>query len=565
MQKKLVKVNYRLKGFGIIDSVIALSILSSVILGIIYFNKANFQRKQAKELAEQTQTYAQVFTEYMNYNRSTILASITQGPYTLSPQTLGSSWPSNLATENLYGQTPCVGVSANPVTGGVEAIMYYTESPRFVMKISPTITNNASTLLGNKGGVLKNGSIQGNSGWSINNGSAFFAGIQQCSNELSDNSVAVNLDLMSNWNQDLQPATSINKEVDNGNPQDIRTFPGHILNSNTSRANINFANSSGVIFDNSNSNNPIKLSIQDNGITTGSPTLAMGNVITSVNADTIQATQQKKAGDSCQISEIGKTVTDMGSPFPDAAKVLARNTLVCTKNDMLCATSHTCYLPATPNSVIYQNTEQGIQDQNGNFICPAAVPFASNPITGGGGSNGYYYATNAGDKIGCNYAENTDGGCFRPGQSVNICPLPLTYSSGCGGYSGPAVLNFGAQGASGPLNPMKFTNSGGEVQINPLIGHLSSYQTTVGYQINVTPINLNCSSICAQLLPVNSWIQAVARPNFDYTSTFKLNNSCGCWIYSNNMAQALAIAVLQAPQAILKSVTCSNMPIYTSQ
>jgi hypothetical protein len=533
-------------------------------MGAIFISNYAVQKKEAKQLADQTEAFAKVFSQYMNYNFSQISSAAVTGPVIISPQSI--KWPADLANNNMFGQIPCVTITKNKATGDLEAVLYYVNAGSATIGVRSHVVRDAAIFLGSKGGVLSNGEIKGNSGWSVSSGSDFLSSASQCGGSLANNSVSVNLDLMEEWNQNLQPSLAITKEVDKGNVNDITTLPGHMVNSNTSKANIYFSANNGVILDNSNPNNPVKLSVSDNGASTNSPTLGLGNNVTTLLANTMQPHQHGRAGDPCQDVELGKTIADQGSTIPSASQVLARNTLVCTHNDMLCATTnitHDCYLPSITNSIVYKNNTQGIQDNSGRFVCPSAVPFASNPKLASG-ANGYYYASNAGNTIGCEFATNTDGGCWRPSHYTDVqCPLPFTYSGGCGGYDGPEIRSFGLQAVTGSSHPMTFNSIGGSIAVEPVVGLLGQYQATIGYSVNSISLNINCDSVCAQLpaTPTGGWVKITGNPSFNNTNYG--TNSCGCWSTIPGIAQALAVVVLQQPQAILTSVTCSNMPYYT--
>ncbi len=391
MRKINIHLPSRIKGSAMVDSLLALSLLGLFLTGLMVSNLSNQNAKNAQLLATQTNTYAQVFARYMDINLTNLQTQISSGnSLTINAQTLGNSyWPLDLARTNLYGQTPCVTIIKNATTGNLEALMYYVGGKVDTSAKRTQLVNNTGVLLGNKGGILTNNQVKGNSGWSINQGSQFLSGAGSCGGSISSPSVAVNLDLMLTWNQNIQPNTSITKATDFGDTSNLKTLPGHMINTNTSKANVNFTANKGIIFDNSNSTNPTALQM-GYGAGTNEATLSLsGSTVTTLVADTVQANQQGNVGDSCILQEVGKTITDKGQQSSGAYQYLARNTLVCTQNNMLCASVNadsTCYLPSIINSIVFQNNNTGIQDTNGSFACPTEVPFASSIVTSSGGS-----------------------------------------------------------------------------------------------------------------------------------------------------------------------------------
>ncbi|MCC2645196.1 MAG: hypothetical protein K0R94_974 [Burkholderiales bacterium] len=377
------------KGITVIDSMFALVLLGSAIIGFNTFMQTDFRHKNAKQLASETEVYAEIFAKYMNDHFTDLVQqSTSQNMVILNPGSLGTSWPQDVAESNLFRQIPCVTIVKNPATGNLEALLYYVGGKYQSPGEKRLLVNEAAMILGNKGGILAGGVVRGNSGWSIQSGSQFLAGADQCGGSVAENSLAVNIDLLTNWNQTTQPYTSITKAIDPGDPTVPKTLPGHLINSNTSKANINFSDNTGVILDNSNPDSPVKFHM---GYGAGSHQAALSvdgaRNVTTLVADTIQAYQRGRIGDPCQSGEIGKTIVDAGAQSSDAYQLLARDTLVCTQNAMLCGENASCYLPSITNSIKFQNNSVGIQNSAGNFKCPPAIPFATSVSATGGGSS----------------------------------------------------------------------------------------------------------------------------------------------------------------------------------
>lgn len=386
-----ISLRKKITGAAVLDSLMALALLGSMLTCWVMFNQVNHNRKIAKKLAAETITYARIYAKYMNDNYSTLRNTAQSGTnVVLSPSSISGKWSTDLATSNLFRQTPCVSIVANKKTGYLESILYYAGGNTTFSNKEALILRQALVTLGGAGGLFANGIIRGNSGWSIDRASDFLATSNQCGNgELANNSLAINMDLLPEWNRETMPSTAIAKEIDGGGSHDgIRKMPGHLLNANTSKSDVTLLSGNGVIVDNHDEKNPIKLKM---GYAEGTNTATIGlysnnqNTNTKTLADTLEPIQTGVAGDSCDIQEVGKIIADRGNSV--TAEYLNRSTLVCSQNSMMCASvnlSNTCYLPTEANRIIFANSTKGIQSSSGNFVCPKETPFASSAITSSG-------------------------------------------------------------------------------------------------------------------------------------------------------------------------------------
>ena len=282
-----------------------------------------------------------------------------------------SSWKANTSTVNLYNQTPCITLRKNPNSNDIEALMFYTVAgvDKSLLKLS-TIRK-ASLYLGSSGGIVDNNDINGNAGWSTTTSSNFFTNISKCGGVIPKHSLVVNIDMLPEWNQDLQQEQMIHKVDDEDKPL------GNVANANTVKSNIYLNKSTGAVLDNLNTSNPTKLMILDNGQRTGSPMLSLGSRSTNLAINTIQASKTIIAGTVCDPSEIGKTSVNGGAPTSsNLNQYLSKNTLVCSLNTALCTNgSNTCYLPSTANKITFRNLNGGIQNNSGTFLCPSTIPY----------------------------------------------------------------------------------------------------------------------------------------------------------------------------------------------
>lgn len=501
--------NLRNKGFGAIDSMISLVLLSTILLLIVAYNQNDQRYKVSKVLSDQTDAFAVAYASYARKIISTQTEFLPTGAVTWSPNSI--SWPTNLAKQNIYKQIPCLTISRNNNSGGLEAIMYYVGGKAETTSQTTNIVRDAAITLGSKGGVFLNGIAIGNSGWSLAYDSPLIKGGGVCGSAPTNNSVLVNLNLLPDWRewQYLQTPVSITRGLDKASAP--LQLPGRLRNFNTLKANLNIASNKGIVLNSADPNSPVKLSLQYNGTGMGTATLGLGSNSTStIIADTIQPSSYFKAGQTCSINEVGKTVADQGVAAT-SSQYLARSTLVCTQNDMLCGSGSYCYLPSIANKIVFKNTNKGVQDTNGVFICPSIVPFAvanSTVIT---------------------YADiYTD---FKVGDSLQ-------------NLKNPAVTNYN-------LGSVLYTAI-------PIEHSLSGYMTNLGYRLNNS--GTSCNTVCSLLNPIltRQWrMQGTQNPALK----FQVNNGCAC--ERNDLSSSNNLAIMQFSSPQLPSVTCSNMPVYT--
>lgn len=562
-------------GFGILDSMIALIFLAAVTVGIILFNANNSTQKDAKVLSTQTEAFAVAFARYMSVdsNRKSIFLQAQAAPVTLSPQileALGGYWPIDLSKKNRYGQTPCVTIVKNSDSDTLEAIMYYVGGRIDNTSKSRDLIRNAAIALGSKGGVLLNGSIQGNSGWYINSSALFLAGATQCGGALANDSLAVNLDLLPDWNQSLQPVYSLLRGEDS--TSGIQSLPGRLRNANTLKSNIYFNAGTGIILNNLTPTNPTKLAVLYNGQGTGAPTLGLGrSSATKLVSDSFQPDLFFKAGDSCNSLEEGKTVADQGIPGA-TNNLLSRSTLVCTQNDLLCGSGNYCYLTSIPNQITFRNTTRGIQDAGGQFICPKSVPFAMNVQTGMLGGGQVYSILNKDGAGSPNAitAKLDKNGVF---SAVINCPtsgcspgIRTDYKSGIIDGIGQ-LISIDLATVTG--NSVGMTPGGGSPTYQVIQGAMGNYTTPIGYRVQ-NGIN-SCPNVCSSLKNVlgNFWQLLGTQRQSRINAGVAIDNQqlgCACertdFDGSNPDNYKGISVVINSAKSIIVSATCSNMPIF---
>ena len=557
------------RGFNILESMAALALLSIFTISFVHFKTLDAQNKDAKILSQETSNYAVTFARYMKSNQAALILKASGGSVILSPDSLGASWPIDLAKQNIFHQIPCLSIVTNSNTKNLEAIMYYVGGNSNTSPNSLQIVRDGSIFLGSKGGILLNKSISGNSGWEINSDSPFLADASKCGANLSNNSLAVNLDLFLDWNQTLQPSQSLLRGLDN--TPGTTSLPGHIKNANTSKSNLYFSQNSGIILDNSDEN-PVKLSVQYNGQGTGAATIGIGDTqITSFVGDTFRPNIEFQSGQYCTSQEVGKTVLDHGLST-STNSYLARSTLVCTQNNMLCGNGNYCYLPTVANNIVFRNTVNGIQDGAGNFYCPTDVPFATNYTLSNTGGQVYVFMNNNSNNV-PNYIdviyENTNGSISNWTSWNYFGDSDYFMTDFNNARDRAELLEVDLATIKNASIGTTNTSSG---QASPITGSIGQYSVMRGFSIKTTPSS--CSSICSSISGIvgHSWqilgtqrALRGAKPDF---VTQNQNLGCACertdfsGVNPDNYTGVAAVIGAFNPK--LTSVTCSNKAVYQS-
>lgn len=563
-------------GFNIIESMIALALLASITLSIALFKASDMRKKNAKILSSQTEAFAIAYAKYMKQNYEQIGHGTTNEPYVLSPEVLANSsaWPFGLATTNMYRQIPCVIIVRNKNTNNLEAIMYYVGGKVDMRNTHIDIMKDASIELGDKGGILEGGEIRGNAGWSIATDSSFLNSADKCGANIANNSIAVNMDLLSNWNQNLQQINSLLRGIDK--TSGLLSLPGHVKNSNTLKTNLYLGSGSGVVLQRAKENgwdqeSLLRLAIANNGSGSGAATLGLNNAASILAGDTFQPDLFFRSGESCKSEEEGKIVADKGINN-EVNKFLSRSILVCTQNDMLCGIGSYCYLPPLPNKIVFQNTITGIQDRNNEFVCPKSVPFAISIQTGLLGGNKIFVIANTNGTVSLNIINATlsNSSSSRFTQEIN-CP-----ASGCS----PRLLTYygslqslrnglgqieGIDLATIKGNAVGLTNTGGNPRYKPINGVIGNFVTPIGFSLSDV-----CPAVCSTLTNQlgNTWqVLGTNRINQQGNGVDIVNGQLGCACERTDLDRFQdgymgIAAVIGSMHPYIISVTCSNMPLY---
>lgn len=578
-----------LDGFGLLDSIIALSFFAAITLGILLFNSYDSDIKSARQLALQTEVFATVFAKYISnvYAYTYINSeSLANTPQVFSPMTLQSvnAWSKNLAPRNMYQQIPCVVVKRNAYNDKLEALMYYVKSDTSdynnYFRGNSSIMRIAVNYLGGKGGLFVNNNIIGNAGWNIKTDADLFSQLQQCGGTIVDNSPVVNLDLMPSWNNKAYFPLSILRGQDSANAG-ILAMPGHRQNGNTLKTNLYFDSGSGIITSGVNGEKFVKLAV-NNQANSSDLALYGDNTVSTIISDTIRPQQSLPVGYRCSFEDLGKEAVALKEVEPlkgvePNSITVPQGDLVCTQNDILCGAGNYCYLPTVSSNVLFQNLKQGIQDQEGKFICPKSVPFATSITTRLGGVNDYFTIVNA-----SGIAPNAIAAVVAKRGLVAVMESYINCSFGCS----PAIVSDGKAGLAineAQLLQIDLANirgaAAGKVGIDavakydPIVSNIDGYNKVIyGYQLRLADDNL-CAEVCPNLTHVvgYNWQQLGTRRQLrlgDGYTVVKSNPQLGCACERSDFSGLNEdhyngiIVVLGRPQQFILAVNCSNLPLY---
>lgn len=572
----MYKVNFKKQlGFGLVDSIITLVLLASALLIYTIIKNNIRETQQAKILADETYAFSEAFASYIN--RPPVYNTLTTKPYqniikAFTPamiQASGSTnWPNGLLGKNLFNQIPCLITSASTATGDVEAIIVYTSGPSIHSGRARRIMSKAAIELGGIGALVMNNKIYGNSGWFIdlNGNSPFVKGIANCGGKIPNYSIAVNLDLMMQWNQKLQPPTSITTAPDQNvnslyakGGSTIYSLPGHMYNSNTTKTDLYLAGTNSkyntsVVLNNENRFNPTRISVVDTGSRTYSPAVGLTSNSKNINnssrlvSETVQPNKQVSPDNNlCDITEVGKTVANAGNTDPNLKNILSRGTLVCSHNEMLCIgnASHTCYLPSIPNKITFQNKTNGIQNNNGVFRCPQSVPFLD--------------PTSVAE---AKYTVSLKS--YYDSLPFSYTPQSKVFNISCQGGQGSGQGSCVVTGIVSSDTP--YTPYNANITSNATL----SYASLNGYTV---PVGFSSLTASAQIDYNNLLDQIIKDKNIDrcsYTSYGNFINQYDNSLYyyevcSNYFANINIVAIQAIPNNLIVNIstaTCSNLPVY---
>jgi hypothetical protein len=409
------------------------------------------------------------------------------------------------------------------------------------------------------GGIIENQTFIGNAGWQIAISTLTQNQDMLCNDKLNTSSVVMNLDGLGDWQAHRYQPNTLMRGVDNESLNNL-SLPGYTNNANTMNTNIYFDQSKGITF----KGTPVKIEAHSVDNIANNNLVSFGGA-SKIIADAFQPQLSLNAGSPCNSNELGKMVVDAGINN-NAQQYLARSTLVCTKSDILCSTGY-CYLSTVNNHVILQNNIIGINDKNGNFICPAQVPYATTVKVNQRQVQVHIF-----------YNQGSTPQLF---SSTNITigqhnGQILTYNFTCPLCTDPLHTDF----LNSQLIPqllgidLATIRGNGVGNINlpitnaiPIVNYADNYSLVVGYKL---PAPENCQAICpliSQLLG-NSWqdigTQRLKRIGSGvFTANAQLGCACERTDFRGNGDSYSGIAgVIGDINSKITAVECSNNPVF---
>lgn len=591
-----IKTPKKIKGFGLLDSLVALAIFGTVLtLYVRQTEDINISKRaknyatnsitEAKEFAKQLQEFVPTgSSKYKDsskdvYKNETLyeanknlLRTSPNSVITLAPQ----NWDSKYQTTNMFSESPCLALAYNASTDTMYGIMFYVADKEKTYKNKSKLIQRALLSLQGKGAAYVDSKIAqavnqnryGNNtlsptSWSPNNLNTLVAGSSICGGKIATNSIIINMDLLPEFNQRLIAVSGLVKSTSQNNTNQTY-LPNHLFNANTLKSNLSVESS--VLLDNTNQAQPIKMNIAYGA--GGNTTLNVGDNQSDGNStaflvSSIQPNTSVASGVACSADEIGK-VAITGS---ESVNMLNKSLLSCTKNAALCTTGY-CYLPSKDNLVIfYAEAGKKLEDKNGMFICPNYAPFYKSSTLNGSSLNNV------------NVQVFLNSGGLTTGAAMNVIAFNGSQQSN---YSIGNNNNFTMSNQYGSWNSvMDFqfnTVSGGNAKSmmltnkNPINKDFNGYSENVGVSIG-NNTNL-CSSACSSLNDVygNEWFDLtqiaskyVVSPNNFGNITGLQTNQCACGRLNNNYFYGLALMSNVNSPGTFQSITCSNSPDYTIQ
>lgn len=585
-QSTVIIKNKKNKGFSLLDSMVALTILGTV-LTLYYSNQANINNyKISKIYANQTNVYARDFANQLQVqnkvnsktsNGSDIYKNVSD--YDIYKNQLTSNNTPILLTLNNYdkkganGLQPCLALYEN-AGYGMRGIVYYVgdgsykpqQSQEKMLMRALTYDNgyvaaylmDNSKILNSSKNKFNNNVISYN-GWSPSNSILKYIKENGCGNtnlKLIPNTLIVNMEMFPEFNNRLIAISGLQKSTDqsysaiNG---DQRYLPNHIFNNNTLKSNLLIGTK--VLL---NKDNNTTINISNPGAQ--STTLNFGNDSSNDNntaflTSAIQPNVSILNGAPCSSNDVGKIAIEQNTAIIQGGNTsnLSRNLVSCSYNTALCTTlnsqgSSYCYLSIKPKTLVFNSQTGGNLATNGQFVCPAYAPFLRDEKIINDGATGGYNLYNTVNCHGHSLTYEWD----------NVCTIINTDST--------FYLSFG-RSVSGAAQKISTGSSGETYSTNYLT---KDYPTNTGiikvrYGVNVNStnyVNQDCNSLCS----AGGGVQIARYDNRTSAAPFQdtTTNQPMCLCGSGNRPSLRVFAVSQNGNfnGLLNQATCSTTPDY---
>lgn len=385
------------KGYTLIEilmGVFAVAILSAAITPLVM---ANYQVNNAQSMADQTISYAKIYVRYLLNKDNDIRKTIKNQTIAFIPWSsikVSNYIPTgSISDTNSLGQTPCVVVMENSITNQLMPFLFFVGGDARQKRFSTLDANNTINQIGGMAGVFVNdpndkdvrqsgaGVFGNKAGWFLGKNSEYIKQIQSgCGGELNNNSIVMNIGMMSEYNTNIAPDVSLHRLQDTANPH-----LGDPDNANTSITDISLdpidpakpdKASQKLYFHGNEPINGVYLQNKQDPKEEDLKTVGLHNG--SFVADTFQPLKEMKMFSICDEQEVGKMAKQLGE------NIILKGQLQCTLNRIQCQgkdpygqeLKYYCYLPVNEIAVTFHpNTT--------NFTCPFGyVDFSVPPVVG---------------------------------------------------------------------------------------------------------------------------------------------------------------------------------------
>lgn len=382
----------RNKGFGIIEVIWIVTIMSMVaVMMQMFYTRAHVVRK-AKDLAELTQFYAKIYGHYLDDMQESTLYAMTDAThcarinpfvannsdyYNLGEKDLtnprfakitglddrkirqcqalgGNYWNDTMTGLNDFKQVPCVAVKRNETTGKLQTLLYWantpdsTKIPKDIIKASIIYTDGA-------GVYIESGISKGSPNFSVTSSDPIFhAQASSCSGIIGEGSLVFDMSGYVPSNNRLSKSHKLSRE------KDWDHDPNTPENKNTAQTNI-YMNGNSIILDDN-----VSLKVTSAGVTSDAG-LALPSIMPLESVDSYTP---------CNAEELGNTKKQKDENLRQYG-AMQFGSEVCTYAPVICGVYRQgvnyCYIPTKNNTVRYTDLQHtGKLGQTA--LCPDLLP-----------------------------------------------------------------------------------------------------------------------------------------------------------------------------------------------
>ncbi len=396
------------RGYTLVETligVVAVTIMSAAIAPLVL---TNYQITNAQSVADETIVYSKIYTRYLLNNDKALRDAVTTSNIAFvswSSLKNGGYVPTGtVADKNPFGQTPCVVIMRNNQTDQLMPIMFFIGGNGREKSFTTSDANNTSNQIGGMSGIYvsdlndkdakrSGAGVFGNKGgWFLPSSTPYIQQIQTgCGGLPSNNSIVMNISMMSEYGGALTPDVSLHRYKDPTNPN-----LGDPDNTNTAQTDLSLspfdatnpnAQSKRLYFSGNNSTNGVYF---QNALDAANPDVkTVGLKNGTLAANTLQPLQALQTFTYCGSNEVGKMAQQSDTT------VILKSQLQCTYNPLQCqgadqtgrALNGYCYLPVSEISVTYHPNQSSAMCPQGyvDMTVPPVITQGNPPPNFNGG------------------------------------------------------------------------------------------------------------------------------------------------------------------------------------